>query len=219
MTDDNVFYDDTPPPKSSNAKVVLWVFGICALCFVVCCGGAGVVAWRFGDAAKKFVTDLTTTDPDEIRRQTAAMVDIDIPDEYQPMQGMNMVAVRMVMYQTPATQDGSQGMLMLMEMAMQQFGANAKQQEQELRKSMKQQHANQGYTSSKSETREIEIRGEKVPFEFVEGTNAGTPGQEKKTHMITGVFRGKRGPVMLQLMIPDEDYDEDAVMKMLQSIK
>lgn len=192
---------------------MLWILAIAALGLVVCCGAVGVLTWRFGAAARNIVANMATSDPDEIRKQTAEMVDISIPDTYRPMQGMNMVVVRMVMYQTDASPDGS---LMLMEMAMQQMGVDVPQQQQELRKSIEQQPANQNFQSSKSETREIEIRGEPIPFEFNEGTNAG---QDQKIHMIRGVFRGKRGAVLLQLMIPDDDYDEDAVLEMLQSIK
>lgn len=220
MADDDVFVDDNPPPQSgSNTKTILIITGVVAVCLLLCCGGGLMVAWKAADAFKTFAQNMVISDPDEIRKQTAEMVDIEIPASFQPHQGMNMVAVRFVMYETDANKDGSTGMLMLMEMATQQFGVNPQQQEQELRKSMQQQQAGQGFTSSKSERREIEIRRQTVPFDFVEGTTTLAPGQEKKTHMISGVFKGKRGPVMLQLMLPDEDYDEEAVMKMLQSIK
>src|SRR5688500_11557234 len=118
MVDQNEFYDN-PPRKSGGSNVLLWILGIGALCLVVCCGAEGVMAWRVGNAAKNLVANLATSDPAEIRQQTAEMVDIDIPDTYRPVQGMNMVAIRMVMYQTDAAADGSMGMLMLMEMAMQ----------------------------------------------------------------------------------------------------
>ncbi len=191
MVEDN-FQRPSPRP-SGGSSVLVWVLGIGAVCLVVCCGGFGVMAWRL----KSFVADMATSDPAEIRKQTAEMVDITIPEKYTPVQGMNLVVFHMVMYQTDAAADAaadnSRGMLMLMEMTMQQFGVDQQQQEQELRKSMRQQQGNQDFKSSKSETREIEIRGEKVPFEFSEGT-AEQQGQEKRIYMVSGVFPGKTRP-------------------------
>jgi hypothetical protein len=208
MVDENAM-PDYQPRKPGGSNTLVWVLAIGAGVLVICCGGLGVMAWK----AKSFVANLASSDPVEIRRQTAEMLEITIPDTFKPMQAMNMVAVRMVMYQTGAA-PGSPGMLMLMEMAIPGAG-NAQQQEQQLRQSMRQQQSNQNFQASKSETREIEIRGEKVPFEFSEGTNS----QGKAMHMVGGVVRGKRGPVMLQLIIPAEEYDEEAVLQMLQSIK
>lgn len=135
---------------------------------------------------------------------------------------MNMAIMRMIVYQTDPDQQPAEGMLMLMEMTMQKFGVDNQQQEQQLRQQMSQQtqaqRGNQNFKSSKSETREIEIRGEKIPFEFTEGVTSGQ-GQEKTVHMVSGVFQGKKGPVMIQIVEPDEDYDEEAVVKMLESIK
>lgn len=214
MVDDN--FSNAEPPRKTGSSFLIWFLGIGAVCVVVCCGGAAIVGIRFGGAMKDFLGKMSTQDPVEIRKQTAEMLDITIPDKFKPMQGMNMVAFRMLMYQTEPTPEGSMGMLMLMEMPMQQ--ANGQQQEQELRKSMQQQQANQGFTSTKTETREIEIRGEKIPFEFGEGTHS-SGGKEQKIHMVSGVVHGKRGPVMIQFTLPDEQYDEDEVIQTLQSIK
>lgn len=209
MADENFSHADAP--RKSGSSVLIWVLGIGAVCLVVCCGGGIFAVMRFKDV----VSNMATNDPAEIRKQTAEMIDISIPDKFRPMQGMNMVAIRMLMYQTDATASGGMGMLMLMEMPMQQMGVNAEEQEKELRKAAQQQN-NQGFAESKSETREIEIRGEKVPFQFSEGTPSG---QDKPTHRVSGVVRGKRGPVMIQFTLPDDQYDEDEVIQTLESIK
>src|SRR5688572_29791002 len=138
MANEDLSYDP-PPRKSGGASVLLWILGIAALCLVLCCGAVGVMAWRFGAAAKNLVANFATSDPVEIRKQTAEIVDIAIPDEYQPVTAMNMVAFRFVMYQTGLPAAGSNGMLMLMEMTMEQMGVDPDEQELELRKSMQQQ--------------------------------------------------------------------------------
>ena len=79
---------------------------------------------------------------------------------------------------------------------------------------MRQQQANQNVSVTETETRQIAIGGEQVPFEFSKGTSNG-----KDVRMVSGVVRGKRGPVMLQLVVPEAQYDEAAVIQMLESIK
>jgi hypothetical protein len=222
MANDDVFQDDgssQPPSSDSGTKVVLIIVGIVAVCFLLCCGGAVVLGWRFANMAQSFVENMVVSDPDKIREMTSKMIDIEIPEMFDPAQGMDMVAVRFVMYQLDADDGGESGMLMLMEMGTQQLGANPQQQEQALRQQMQQQQQYQTFKSKKSETREFEIRGEKVKFEFTEGILDDTPGSERKMHQVQGVFKGKRGPVMLQLMLPDDKYDDEEVTKMLQSIK
>lgn len=223
MADDDVFQDDTasqPSSPDSGTKVVLIIVGVVAVCFLLCCGGAMMLGWRFANMAQTFVENMIVTDPDKIRDMTAQMLDIEIPEMLEPKQGMDMVAVRFVVYQLDRDAGGESGMLMLMEMGTQQFGVNPQQQEQELRKNMQQQQQYQNFKSKKSEKREFEIRGEKVAFEFTEGLlDGGVPDSERKVHQIQGVFKGKRGPVMLQLMLPDDKYDEEEITKMLESIK
>jgi hypothetical protein len=204
-------FEQPPPSQRGSGSVLLWILGIAALCLVLCCGAAGVAVWRFGETAKTFMANMSTNDPEEIRKRTAEMVDIDIPDKYRPLQAVNMVAFQLAVYQADPAPDGASGTLTLMEMTM---GAGQEQQEEELRKSMQQQGAGQQFDVTKSETRQIEIGGETIPFEFSEATQ----GEQKKFHTVSGVFPGKRGTVMLQLVIPADEYDEAAVLQMLQSI-
>src|SRR5690606_37327009 len=113
------------------------------------------------------------------------------------------------------TPEGGIGMLMLMELNVPQPGMDAKQQEEELRKSMRQQHGNQDFEASKTERREIMIRGEPVPFEFSQGTRKGDAA-EATVHTVSGVVRGKQGrPVMLQLTLPGDQFNEQEVIEML----
>jgi hypothetical protein len=218
MADPNAYGEGPPARQGSSAWA--WILGIGGVALLLCCGGVGFGVWKVTQAAKQFIENAAIEDPVKIREQTAAMLQIEIPDKYQPKLGMNLGVFRMAIYQTEPEQPNPDDLLMLMEMT--QFGANNQQQEQQLRQSMQQQmqqqRGNQNFKSSKSETREIEIRGKKVSFEFTEGIT-GEPGEEKTVHMVSGIVQGKTGPVMLQLVAPDENYDEAQVLKMLESIK
>lgn len=215
-----------PPRKqgmSSTAKVLIVLGSIAGLGLVVCCGGLAFVGWKFQDVAKKFAANLTTNDPPEIRARTARIVHIDIPDEFPPMLAIDLMFMKEILYGTP--DKPNRPMLIIVEIDKnflgQQGGANAKQQRQEILRQMKQQgqqsaNMNTDINEESSETREFTINGEKVPFEFIKGTAAhgGVP-----TRQVVGVFQGRGGMVMLMLMVPESDYDEAAVVGMLESIR
>ena len=79
-----------------------------------------------------------------------------------------------------------------------------------------QQQGNRKLNIQSTGTREITIRGEKVEFVFAEGTDKNT---DTVVQQVTGVFPGREGMGYLMLRIDDESYDEQAVVRMIESIK
>ena len=207
---------------SSTAKVLLVLGAIAGAGLLACCGGMAFVGWKFQGIAKNFAENITTSNPDEIRARTAKIVHIDIPDEFQPMQAFDLIVMKQMIY----GKKGNGSMVMIMEINQPMQGApdaaTAKQQRQELLRQMRQQQAQQAgqmnteLAEVSSETREFEIGSEKVPFDFIKGTaaNGGTP-----TRQVVGMFAGRQGTVMLMLMVPESDYDEEAVIKIIESIR
>lgn len=198
------------PGMSGTTKVLLILGGIGGFCALACCGGAVFLGFRARNAV--------SNDPTTIRQRTADIVDIEIPKNFEPQQSMDLTfmgsGMRMAIYQDKAAGDSN---LILMEMSSGKFGNNQKQQQdamqQALRDQGRQQH--QQLKDAQMETRNFDIRGEKIPFQFAKGI-----GHDGKTemHHITGSFPSKGGVGMLQLMIADKDYD-DEVVKMIESIK
>lgn len=80
MADENPYYGGNQPAPQKSSSVWTWVLGIGAVVLVVCCGGGGVAVWQF----TQFVKNAATEDPVKIRAQTAEMVDMEIPDKYEP---------------------------------------------------------------------------------------------------------------------------------------
>ncbi len=212
-----------PPRKqgmSSTAKVLIILASIAGVCMLACCGGGVFVWFKAKDAIQNFAQNFTTNDPQEIRARTAKIVHIDIPVTFPPMQAFDWFVMKQIIYGNP-----NRSMLMIMEMSPQMQagdGGTAKQQRDAMLKQLKQQQGQQSgnvntdLNEESSETREFTIGGEKVPFEFIKGTAAqgGTP-----TRQVVGVFQGRQGMVMLMLMVPESDYDEAAVVRMLESIR
>jgi len=81
---------------------------------------------------------------------------------------------------------------------------------------MKQQNQNQReLTITKTEEKEFTINGQKVKFDFSEGTDK----SDKKFHQVQGVFAGNKGPAFFFLQIASESYNEAEIVKMIESIK
>jgi len=190
--------------KSGVVKVLLILLAVVVVAGVLCCG-AGV--WWFS-------TMKPTEDPVKVRAQTAEIIDIEIPDSFQPAVAMNMnmfvVTMQITMWQGPGN-----GMLMVAQ-AQGPQGADQAQMEQQIGQSMRQQNMGQQLNVKESETRTISVEGKDVDFSFAKATNAN---DNSEWRQVTGAFPGKNGTAFINLQQPAESFDEDAVVKMLESIK
>jgi hypothetical protein len=221
-------FRDAPAPKqgmSSTSKVLLILGSIAGVCLLACCGGGIFLYIKAKDAIQNFAQNFTTSDPEEIRQRTAEIMHIDIPEEFPPLRAFNLFVMKQILY----GKEGSGSMVMIMEINQQmqggQGGANMKQQREQMLRQMRQQQQQQGQgagnmdtdiTEESSETREFTINGEKVPFEFIKGRspNGGTP-----VRQVVGMFAGESGTIMLMVMVPESEYHEDAIVKMIESIR
>jgi len=192
---------------SATMTVVIILGCIAGGGFLLCCGGA--VWW--------ISSNKPTMDPQEVMAITKEIVEIEIPDDFQPTMGMNvnvfgMAKVKMAQYDTKS----GEGALILMSMEIAAAGGQAAQEAQMRQQLQQQRQGDPNLRIKKSEPREFEIRGEKVDFNFAETENMdnGDPWRQ-----VTGTFAGKDGTVMLMLKIDEEAYDEDVVIKMIESIK
>jgi hypothetical protein len=199
---------------STTTKMLLIFGGIGGVLMLACCGGVAYIGVR----GAAFLQQSFSEDPVVIRQRTQDMVQIDIPDSFEPEGAFDFIILRMVMYRS-----SNQSALMLMEMNISMAGTPQEQRDEMLRGMRQQQQkqnapggANAQVNKLESTTKEIEIDGKPVEFEFIKGTQQG---QNRTVRQVLGVLEGKRGAVMLMLIVPEEDYDEDAVIKMLKSIR
>jgi hypothetical protein len=212
-------FQEVQPQKqgmSSTAKVLLILGSIAGVCLLVCCGGLAFVGWKFQNLAN------IATDPAVVRERTEEIIHIDIPADYVPTHAMKFDWMNVKMKQVGYRHKGSpNSMLMIMETAEPMHGATPKQQRDQIRQALRQQGQQPGQINDEineqsSEIREFTINGETVPFEFIKGT---APGGGTPTRQVVGIFRGREGTVMLMLMAPESDYDDAAVVKMIESVR
>ncbi|HEY3968452.1 MAG TPA: hypothetical protein VGM05_28145 [Planctomycetaceae bacterium] len=210
-------FQQEPAPqakKSSGSKVLLILGTIAGLGLVVCCGGAGFLYYKFKDAIS------VTKDPVEVKKQTEELVTIEIPSTFTPLASTRVatpvVNMKMIMYQSGA---GNEDAMVLMEMSAP--GADPKQMRDQMLQQMRTQQAqgsgfNSQINAQSKETRKFKINGDDVEFDFIKGTRGSDPTVYRQ---IVGVFQGRNGFILLMLMIRDSDYDEEAVLKMIKSIR
>lgn len=196
---------------STGTKVVIILLCIGGGLVALCCGaGIYIVSSLKGSASE---------DPAVVAEVTKQIAEIDIPKTYQPKMSINAdfwfspVKLRMAAYEGPA-----KSTLMLMEVA-------NKTADEDESKQFKQQMQQQGQGGrvrdldiKESKVREFTIRGRKVPFHFRKGV-------DRKTNVacreVSGTFDGKdkASVVVFMLQTPEANYDEKAVVKMIESIR
>lgn len=216
MSNDNFYSEENDSPEefsaqpkkgmSTGVKVLLILMGIGGICALLCCGGIfyAVKQSEFKMTEKK----------DEIIEIQNEITQITIPNSFKPQAGMSMnimgTSVRMAMYE----EESKQGALVLMSLGIPDDGMV--DMEQEFRKSMRQNNQNQRELNiTKTEQREFTIKGQKVNFDFAEGTDQ----NDKKFHQVQGVFAGKNGPAFLFIQIAAKNYNEEQIVKMIESIE
>lgn len=197
-----------PKPTSGCTKVLVVLLVVGGVCALICCGGVGYVVWRIQKGISK--------EPAVVREETAQIVTMDIPPLFEPVMSMNLLSfMRMVVYQTPGP-EGEEGMLVLAQFN-QQFFPGDDAAEAKMKEALHEQgKQNRDFDIVKTETREIQVKGKPVKFQFAELKD---PKDQKEYRRVTGAFAGKSGPAWLMLQVPMEKYDEAAVVSMLESIK
>ncbi|QDV51446.1 hypothetical protein [Gimesia fumaroli] len=217
MSDDNFYSEenDSQPeefsaqPKqgmSTGVKVLLILLGVGGVVLLLCCGG---LFYAFRSTEFK----MTEKKEDIIDIQNE-ITEITIPDSFKPQAGMSMKIVGMEMRMAIYEEAAKQGALILMSIGTPDDGMV--DLEKEFQKNMRQNNQNQRELKiNKEEEREFMIKGKKVTFNFAEGTDK----NGKEFHQISGVFAGKKGPAFLFVQIASDTYNEEEIVKMIESIK
>lgn len=219
MSNDNFYSEDNDPHSeefssqpqqgmSKGVKVLLILLGVGGVCMLLCCGGLFYAAKKMDFKMK--VTEKKT----EIIEIQKEIAEITIPDTFTPHAGMSMSVVGVNMRMAIYEQNTKEGAIVLMSLGIPDDGMV--DLEKEFQKSMKQQNQNQRELNiTKEEKREFTIKGKKVSFNFAEGTDEdGTA-----FNQVTGVFPGNNGPAFLMVQVASDDYNEDEIIKMIESIK
>lgn len=187
--------------------VLIAGFASAVLLFFCCaCGGA---IWWFQPEIHE--------DPDRARQLVNEMIEIQIPDSYQPkgtieMNAAYMLSLRGAYYERFV----GDGLLTLIEV-------NSRfQAEEDIRNHIRQTLMEKGgggtplvVDPSDAKTVQIAINGQQVPFKFEIGRD---PPSGRTFHVVEGVFPGNNGQILLAMRVNEDNWEETSIVDMLQSI-
>lgn len=177
---------------------------------IVCVLCAGSLYW--------FRPDVVD-DPDAAAAVTEQMLEIDIPEGFQPRGVIDwnvafLVSLRGAYYERAAPQ--SEGTLTFVEVQ------SLSMDKPEVREHLRSALLEPGEEAvelpvEESETRELTVRGEPVPFTFETRRD---PAGDAAYRVIEGVVEGRRGPVLIIVRVAvDDGWDDAAVVNMIESIR
>ena len=221
MSDDNFYSEEndsqadefSAQPKqgmSTGVKVLLIFLGVGGLCLLLCCGGLFYAAKNMD-----FKMQVTEKKAEIITIQNQ-ITEITIPDLFVPKAGVTFSIVGKGMKMAIFEPDSKQGVLILMSITVPDDGMI--DMEKEFRDSLNNQNQNQNHRQldiTEEKQREFTIKGKKLNFTFAEGTDQ----NGNAFHQVTGVFPGKSSPAFLMLQIQSDEYNEEEIVKMIESIK
>jgi hypothetical protein len=205
-------HDDDAPPQQKSGCGLKWLvllgilFGGGAL---VCCGACGFLGFTFVPKVVQTPADVTAL--------TQEIVDVKVPADFQPVNGMKLDNFAMAIRGATYRQQQGRGHLQFLEVAV-KFGdpaANEAQFKQQFRQSQNGQEL-KVLKIDQSEVREFPVRGQPVSFRFEEGSDVSSA---TKYRQVSGEFPGKNGPASLTLQVEEDAWNEEAVVEMLKSMQ
>lgn len=188
-------------------KVALVVGGIGFLCMLVCCGGVGWFVWSF--------VPTMASNPADVSKLGQQVLQIDLPEDYVGDMGMSidnwLVSMKIANYRH---KDGK-GSLLIGALQV-KVGDISGHQARFNSHTAEHSDQDQKLIIRKTEEREFTVRGRKVPFKFSEADEAESG---KKFRQVSGQIDGSNAITIFQLTLEEEAYDDEAVVKMIESIK
>ncbi len=201
--------DDEPKAgMSTGIKILIAILVGGGVCVIACCGGGYYLA---RNAIK--ITDQ----PAEIVEIQELIADIQTPEGFKPKTGMTTKAMGFNMNMVVYSRDnGQQDGLVLMQFKM-PGDVPEDQMKMSFENQMKTQQngQSQNINVTETETRSFVIDDEEVEFTFSTGTQAGS---DQAVRQVTGVFPSRNGTAMLMFLTNEENWDEEQVVKMIESI-
>jgi hypothetical protein len=211
--------EELPEARASSFTMVLGVTGIVLGLGVLFCGGVAAYVASTGPSGKDAETHPAPPAPDleNIRTTARKIADVDLPPGFEPLRNGSSPMMMVVTFgrpDVPATE------LTIGRIEQSSIPTDSSPETQANR--MLQMLEMGGGTTTilrgtnSTTTRELTVLGQPASFKTMRG--AVGPNEVRVTKVI-GSFRTKAARIVLSYTIPEEEYDEDAVVRMIESIR
>ena len=198
---------------SCGAKLLILLGVLFVLVIVACCGGMIGFGWYFGKSVSE--------DPDEIIALTQEIVDIDIPEALPPQLSFDMkipFSGQQVMKWAVYADEATASLLVLASFGEALQGQDEEALADQIEQSLRQQGmaSEQNVREWQRSTREIEVRGKPVSFDFATGEDVDSGARRIE---VTGTFEGAGGSVLFSFSGDAEKFPEETIVEMIESIR
>jgi hypothetical protein len=211
---------DLREESRSSARPVLIAAGIILGIAIVVCGGvAGHVAWTDARRAVEEPKKHETT-PVRAEANLRKIVKIDVPAGLAPLSSEERGKVRRVIFGRKA-EEGFVLQLAKIDFSMLPAGVNREESAPMLAQMLEMENSAPGSNHFIPEpepmetTRVMTVMGEEVAFKFAKGRLSAN---REVGWQVTGMFPTETGLVALKCVVPESEYDEQAVIRMIESI-
>ena len=195
------------PGGGGCLKFALVVGGLSFVVLVVCCGGLVWFIWGF-------VPKLVTA-PADVAAVGQEIMKIEIPEEFVGQAGISMDNFAMTMKFATYQHKEQKGTLLIG--SNQVKIGNPKDQQAVFKNTSKQQaDIEKGLKIMETVDREFTILGKLATFKFSEAEKEGT---DKKFRIVSSEIDSPGGMLIFHLMLEEDAYDEETVVKMIESIQ
>ncbi|HAY79259.1 MAG TPA: hypothetical protein DCY79_05570 [Planctomycetaceae bacterium] len=193
-----------------KSRTLLWVIlgAFTLMSLLCCCGGPMLLTWGVGSRIN--------TDPAKVTAEADAMLEMDRPAELKPMFYMDVFVMKMVCFG-----DENGDMLCQMELK-----AEYAKDREAMRAAMDEQMQKQAADNpelpelvvDEQVEREYQVRGEPVTFDLSKCTAVETG---ERYYRVSGVIDSPDGSraVMVVLQVKEENFSEDRIAEMIESIR
>lgn len=197
--------EDAPTRKSWNIKPFTLIVSS-AVGFLV----------LFGGLAYFLSGPRITTDPEEVLMIQREIFHIDLPPNFRPASAFRMSywgqKVKMAIF--PVSKSSLDHYLMIIEYAGKEITEN---QLGELFSGMT-SHSHSKHRFENEETIQIPVEGQERSFMVSTVINQEDDGTESQSRMVSGVVFSHSGYASVFLMVPEDEYDETAAIRLMESI-
>jgi hypothetical protein len=215
------FPGDFRDANTSSFKVGLTVAGVVVGLAVLFCGGvAAYVAWTDKGESTEGVNGPAKKSPAAVQAIARKIVEIDIPTDFEPIDGDELPPGRKAVFGRKVA-DGALLKLRCIDLSMAPPRSDPRSQKPRLLRiaDMGDDRTNTAFaegTETTESTRELTVVGNPVVFRFLKGNLLAS---QKPVRKVVGAFTAGKSLVALIYTIPEEEYNEDAVVRLIASIR
>jgi hypothetical protein len=199
-------YRAPKPGMSTGMKVLITLLIFFGGGMLLCCGGVTYFTY--------IMFPKTVDDPEGVKAIGNRIVDIDVPEGLEPQSALEidnfLFAMRAGTY---SSKDGKKRLFLWGTSF--KVGAPQAGQEAEFREAVEKESRQRPVKVTDVVTKKIKVKGAEQEFTFSKAE--GTDGQ--KFRQVSGSFPGKTGLAALSYQAEEDAYNEDEVIKMIESIK